>query len=95
MIVRISEMYEDDWDVTDYEEGEYIRLSGNAIRANFVVLEDEDQDHDDTDRCGSINPDYVYQLRDGKLMAEVDGHWLPYEDEWEFEQALEAIESME
>lgn len=92
MIVRISEMYEDDWDVTDYEEGEYIRLSGNAIRANFVILEDEDQDPDDTDRCGSINPDYVYQLRDGKLMAEVNGRWLPYEDEWVFEQAIEAME---
>lgn len=91
MIVRISEMYEDDWDVTDYEEGECIRLSGNAIRANYLILEDEDQDTDDSDRCGSINSDYVYQLRDGRLMAEVDGHWLPYEDEWEFEEALEAI----
>lgn len=92
MIVRISEMYEDDFDETDYEEGEFIRLSGNAIRASFVVLENEDQDPDDSYRCGSINPDYVYQLRDGKLMAKVDDHWLPYEDEWEFEQALEKME---
>lgn len=92
MIVRISEMYEDDFDETDYEEGEYIRLSGNAIRASYVILEDEDQDPDDSDRCGSINPDYVYQLRDGKLMAEVDGHWLPYEDEWEFRSAIGEME---
>lgn len=91
MIVRISEMYEDDWDVTDYAEGEYIRLSGNAIRANYAILEDEDQDPDDSDRYGSINQDYVYQLRDGKLMAQVDGHWLPYEDEWEFGEALEKM----
>lgn len=92
MIVRISEMYEDDWDVNDYEEGEYIRLSGNAIRASYVILEDEDQDPDDSDRCGSINPDYVYQLRDGKLMAEVNGRWLPYEDEWEFRSAIGEME---
>lgn len=92
MIVRISEMYEDDWDVTDYEEGEYIRLSGNAIRANYAILEDEDQDPDNSDRYGSINPDYVYQLRDGKLMAEVDGCWLPYEDEWAFQSAIGEME---
>lgn len=91
MIVRISEMYEDDWDVTDYEEGEYIRLSGNAIRASYVILEDEDQDPDESDRCGEINQDYVYQLQDGQLMAEVKGRWVSYEDEWGFRSAIEEI----
>lgn len=91
MIVRISEMYEDDFDETDYEEGEYIRLSGNAIRASYVILDDEDQDPDDSDRCGSINPDYVYQFQDGQLMAEVKGRWVSYEDEWVFRSAIEEI----
>lgn len=68
------------------EEGE---IDPKVVCANFAH----------TTRHGAmanrVQHEIVYQLRDGKLMAEVDGHWLPYEDEWEFEQALEAIESME
>ena len=44
MIVRISCMYSDDFDIEDYEEGVRIRIDPNAISATFMILEDEDQD---------------------------------------------------
>ena len=44
MVVRISCMYSDDFDVEYYEEGERIRIGQNAISASFMILADEDQD---------------------------------------------------
>ena len=44
MVVRIGCMYSDDWDFNNYEEGERIQIGSDVISANFMILEDEDQD---------------------------------------------------
>lgn len=85
MIVRIGCMYADDWDFNDYEEGERIRIEPNAISANFMILEDEDQDEALDGREGELSKSFVYELHDGQLCAIVDGEFVPCEDDYEFE----------
>ena len=88
MIVRIGCMYADDWDFNDYEEGERIGIDQNAISANFMILEDEDQDEALDGREGELSKIFVYELHDGQLCAIVDGEFVPCEDDIEFESFL-------
>ena len=88
MIVRIGCMYADDWDFNDYEEGERIRIDPNAISANFMILEDEDQDEALDGREGELSKSFDYELHDGQLCAIVDGECVPCEDDYEFECCL-------
>ncbi len=85
MVVRISCMYSDDFDVEYYEEGERIRIDLNAISANFMILEDEDQDDALDGREGELSKNFDYELHDGQLCAIVDGEFVPCEDDYEFE----------
>ena len=85
MIVRIGCMYADDWDFNDYEEGERIRIDPNAISANFMILEDEDQDEALDVREGGLCPDFEYELHDGQLCVIVDGEFVSCEDDYQFE----------
>lgn len=88
MVVRISCMYSDDFDVEYYEEGEQIRIDPNAISANFMILEDEDQDEALDGREGELSKSFVYELHDGQLCAILDGEFVPCEDDIEFEYFL-------
>ena len=85
MVVRISCMYSDDFDVTDYEEGERICVDKNAHAVNFMILADPDADEALDGREGELCPDFEYQLHDGQLCAIVDGTFVPCENDYEFE----------
>lgn len=95
MVVRISCMYSDDFDVEYYEEGEQIRIDPNAISANFMILEDEDQDEALDGREGELSKSFVYELHDGQLCAILDGEFVPCEDDIEFEYFLRKRDSEE
>ena len=88
MVVRTSCMYSDDFDVEYYDEGERIRIDPNAISANFMILEDEDQDEALAGREGELSKSLDYELHDGQLCAIVDGEFVPCEDDIEFERFL-------
>ena len=85
MVVRISCMYSDDFDVTDYEEGERIRVDKNAHAVNFTILADPDDDEALDGREGELYSDFEYELHNGQLCAIVDGEYVPCEDDIEFE----------
>ena len=91
MVVCISCMYSDDFDVEYYEEGERIRIDPNAISANFMILADEDQDEALGGREGELLTNFDYELYDGQRCAIVDGKFVPCEDDIEFEQSLQEM----
>lgn len=95
MVVRIGCMYSDDWDFNDYEEGERIRIDPNAISANFMILENEDQDEALDGREGELSKSFVYELHDGQLCAILDGEFVPCEDNIEFEYFLRKSDNEE
>ena len=88
MVVRISYMYSDDFDVEYYGAGERIGIDPNAISANFMILEDEDQDEAMDGREGELSKGFDYELHDGQLCAIVDGEFVSCEDDIEFEYYL-------
>lgn len=88
MVVRIGCMYSDDWDFNNYEEGESIQIGSDVISANFMILEDEDQDEALDGREGELPTNFDYELHDGQLCAIVEGKFVPCEDDIEFEQSL-------
>ena len=88
MVVRIGCMYPDDWEYECYEEGERILLGSDVISANFMILEDEDQDEALDGREGELPTSFDYELRDGQLCAIVEGKFIPCEDDIEFEHSL-------
>ncbi len=88
MVVRIGCMYPDDWDYGCYEEGERIQIGADVISANFMILEDEDQDEALDGREGELPTNFDYELHDGQLCAIVEGKFIPCEDDIEFEQSL-------
>ena len=88
MVVRIGCMYSDDWDFNDYEEGERIEIGRDAISANFMILEDEDQDEALDGREGELLTSFDYELHNGQLCAIVDGEFVPCEDDIGFEYYL-------
>ena len=88
MVVRISCMYPDDFDVEYYEEGERISIDPNAISANFMILEDEDKDEALDGRVGELSKNFVYELHGEQLCAILDGEFVPCEDDIEFEYYL-------
>lgn len=79
MIVQIFEMYSDDCESKDYEEGEMIRVGKNAASASYAILEDADQDPEESERRGELSPGGEYVFRDGRLMGRVDGRWVDWE----------------
>ena len=85
MVVRIGFMYSDDWDFNTYEEGERIEIGRDAISANFMILEDEDQDEALDGREGELLTGFDYELHAGQLCAIVDGEFVPCEDDYKFE----------
>ena len=85
MVVRIGCEYSYDWDFNTYEEGERIEIGRDAISANFMILEDEDQDEALDGREGELSTGFDYELHDGQLCAIVDGEFVPCEDDCEFE----------
>ena len=88
MVVRIGCEYAGDWDFNTYEEGERIEIGRDAISANFMILQDEDQDEALDEREGELLTGFDYELHDGQLCAIVDGEFVPCEDEVEFEYYL-------
>lgn len=85
MVVRIGCMYSDDWDFNNYEEGERIQLGSDVISANFMILEDEDQDEALDGREGELPTNFDYELHEGQLCAIGEGKFIPCEDDVEFE----------
>ena len=81
MIVQVFEMYSDDCDCNDYEEGEMIRGGKDAASASYAILEDADQDPEESERRGGLSPGVEYVFRDGRLMGRVDGRWVDWEAE--------------
>lgn len=81
MIVQVFEMYSDDCESNDYEEGEEIRVGKDATSASYAILDDSDQDPEESERRGELTPGGEYHFRDGKLMACVDGRWIDWEAE--------------
>ena len=91
MVVRIGCMYSDDWDFNNYEEGERIQIGSDVISANFMILEDEDQDEALDGREGELPTNFDYELHDGQFCAIVEGKFVPCEDDIEFEQSLQEM----
>ena len=81
MIVQVFEMYSDDCESNDYEEGELIRVGKDASSASYAILDDPDQDREESERCGELTPGGEYVFRDGKLMGRVDDEWVDWEAE--------------
>lgn len=82
MIVQVFETYSDDCGSNDYEEGELIRVGKDAMSASYAILEDADQDPEDSERRGELTPGGEYVFRDGRLMGRVDGRWVDWEEEF-------------
>lgn len=53
-----------------------IRVGKDAASASYAVLDDLDQDPDESERCGELTPGGEYVLRDGRLMDRVNGRWV-------------------
>ena len=81
MNVQVFEMYSDDCESNDYEEGEMIRVGKDAASASYAILEDADQDPEESERRGELSPGCEYVFRDGRLMGRVDGRWVDWEAE--------------
>ena len=79
MIVQVFEMYSDDCDCNDYEEGEMIRVGKDAVQASYAILDDPDQDPEESERRGELTPGGEYVFREGRLMGRVDGRWVDWE----------------
>ena len=85
MVVRIGCKYSDDWDFSDYEEGERIRIDPGALSVGYGILDDEDDDEAIDGREGELSKSFDYELHDGQLCAIVDGELVPCEDDYDFE----------
>ena len=81
MTVQVFEMYSYDCDCNDYEEGEMIRVGKDAASASYAILEDADQNPEESERRGELSPGCEYVFRDGRLMGRVDGRWVDWEAE--------------
>ena len=53
-----------------------IRDGKDAARASYAILDDPDQDPEDSERRGELSPGGEYVFRDGKLMAALTGDGL-------------------
>jgi len=88
MDVRVSRMYSDDIDAKYYEDGDWIRTDSNVLSANFMILEDDDQNETLDKRDGKLSKSFVYELHDGQLCAIVDGKFILCDDDILFEYYL-------
>ena len=92
MVVRIGCMYPDDWEFNNYEDGERIQIGSDVLSANFMILENKDQDEALNGREGELPTSFDYELHGGQLYAIVEGRFIPCEDNIEFEQRLNEID---
>lgn len=58
-----------------------IRVGKDAASASYAILEDADQDPEESERRGELSPGCEYVFRDGRLMGRVDGRWVDWEAE--------------
>ncbi len=79
MIVQVVETYSDDCDCNDYEEGEIIRIGRDS--ASYTILDDSDQDPEDSERCGKLTSGGEYVFRNGRSMGLVNGRWIDWKVE--------------
>lgn len=91
MVVRISEMYSDDYDVECYSEGERFQPSEDAIAVSYAILENEDENDAIDGREGELAKGFTYELHEGELCAIVDGKYIPCEDENRFLYTLDQM----
>ena len=85
MVVRISCMYSDYMGFNNHEEGERIQIGSDLISANFMILENEDQDDALNGREGELSRNFDYDLQNGQLVTIVDGKFVPCEDDYRFD----------
>ena len=81
IIVQVFEMYSDDCDCNDYKEGEMFWIGKDATSASYAILDDPDQDPEESERRGELSPGGECVLRNGRLMGRVDGRWIDWEAE--------------
>ena len=75
MIVQVFEMYSDDCESNDYEAEELIRVGKDAVSASYAILEDPNQDPEESERRGELTTGGEYVFRGGRLMGRVGGRW--------------------
>ena len=75
------ETYSDDCESNDYDEGETIRVGKDAVSASYAILEDPNQDPEESERRGELMTGGEYVFRGGKLMGRLDGRWVDWEAE--------------
>lgn len=51
------------------------------MSASYAILDDPDQDPEDSERCGELTPGGEYVFRNGRLMGRVGGRWVDWEAE--------------
>ena len=56
-------------------------MGDGAKGASYAILDDPDQDPEDSERRGELSPGGEYVFRDGKLMVRVDDEWVDWEAE--------------
>ena len=79
MIVQVFEMYSDDCESNDYEAEELIRVGKDAASASYAILDDPNQDPEESERSGELTPGGEYVFRNGRLMGRVGGRWVDWE----------------
>ena len=58
-----------------------IRVGKGAVCASYAILDDPNQDPEESERSGELTPGGEYVLRDGRLMGRVNGRWIDWEAE--------------
>ena len=51
------------------------------MQASYAILDDPDQDPEDSERRGGLTPGDEYVCRNGMLMGRVGGRWVDWEAE--------------
>ena len=49
------------------------------MSASYAILDDPNQDPEESERCGELTPGGEYVFRDGRLMGRVGGRWVDWE----------------
>lgn len=95
MVVRVVLMYPCTCTDADYYEGERIRIDPDAISASYRILENANQDEALDGREDELSKSFDYELHNGRLCAIIDGEFVPYEDDVEFEDYLRRRDGVE
>ena len=54
-------------------------MGNGAKGASYAILDDPDQDPEESERCGELAPGGEYVFRNGRLMGRVGGRWVDWE----------------